>query len=72
VVDRNRPRLTSASSPLTRSLSASIIPSPLGIVGKPSVTALALFASHDGGIGRGVNRRLQPGAYQGQIGGAGG
>src|SRR3978361_2365379 len=28
VVDRNRPRLTSASSPLTRSLSASIIPAP--------------------------------------------
>jgi hypothetical protein len=28
VVDRNRPRLTSASSPLTRSLSASIIRTP--------------------------------------------
>src|ERR1700738_285420 len=70
VVDRNRPRLTSASSPLTRSLSVSIIPSPPGIIGQAARRSLVSFALHDGGMGRGVNR-LEPGAYQGQIGRAG-
>src|SRR6266851_7733641 len=47
VVVRNRPRLTSASSPLTRALSVSIIPPPLAISGKPQPGASCALP-HDG------------------------
>jgi len=54
VVVRNRPRLTSASSSLTRCLSTSIIPnSPACLFGEPATLASSLcrFAAMMGGIG---------------------
>jgi hypothetical protein len=70
VVVRNRPRLTSASSPLTSCFSASIIPpSPPHWAPRSSPELLPSFL-HDGWNGFGVNR-LKPGAYQHQVGRAG-
>src|ERR1700722_15267545 len=57
VIDRNRPRLTSASSALTRALSASIIPArPLAHPSTPPFLAVFAPCWYDGGNGRGVNR----------------
>ena len=66
---RNRPRLTSASSALTRALSVSIIsasPFP-GNTRHADASRTLQFVTYVQGIGRGVNR-LQPGAYQHQVG----
>src|ERR1700733_11173325 len=56
VVDRNRPRLTSASSALTRALSASIISASPCKSGKPPSWAAFAACSHDGRNRSGVNR----------------
>ena len=72
VVVRNRPRRTSASSSLTRAFSVSIISaaSPTFAASRHATAASPPIASYVQGIGRAVNR-LQPGAYQHQVGRAG-